>query len=252
MKRTSELVWSISAILLLIAAWQFGFSHTKFIADPLEVARALPQFLLDPGTWINIGITFWRVAVGLTGGVLLGLASAFAIDRSPMARQIMSVYTGFALRTPSAIAAIMALAIFKRDEVGYMVVVAFITFPFMTVGVLDGLRSADRKLDDVAKIYRVGTWCHIKDFLVPFLAPYTFSALRNAHALAWKIVVVAEIFGAAKIGFGAAFNYAFDYFLLLELHLWLLVFMALVLFAEYGVLRTAERRVFRWRVREDG
>ncbi|SVC62665.1 uncharacterized protein METZ01_LOCUS315519, partial [marine metagenome] len=43
MTRTSELLWSISAILLLIAVWWFGFSHTKFIADPLEVARALPQ-----------------------------------------------------------------------------------------------------------------------------------------------------------------------------------------------------------------
>ena len=250
MTRTNELLWSISAILLLIAVWWFGFSHTKFIADPLEVARALPQFLGDPETWFHMGVTFQRVLVGLGGGILLGMASAFAIHRSPMAHQFLSVYVSFALRTPSAIAAIMALAIFKRDEIGYMAVVGFITFPFITVGLLDGLRSADHKLDDVAKIYRVGTLRHIRDFLVPFLAPYTFSALRNAHALAWKIVVVAEIFGAAKNGFGAEFNYAFDYFLLVELHLWLLVFMALVLFAEYGVLRTVERRVFQWRAQK--
>jgi NitT/TauT family transport system permease protein len=250
MTRTGELLWSICAILLLIAAWWFGYSHTKFIASPIEVARALPQFLGNPETWFHMGVTFQRLAVGLAAGVILGMSAAFAIHRSPLAHQFLSVYVSFSLRTPSAIAAIMALAMFKRDEIGYMAVVGFITFPFMTVGLLDGLRSADHKLDDVAKIYRVSTWCHVRDFLVPFLAPYTFSALRNAHALAWKIVVVAEIFGAAQEGFGAEFNYAFDYFLLVDLHLWLLVFMALVLFAEYGVLRTLERRVFKWRLRE--
>lgn len=68
MKRNSEILWSTSAILLLLAAWWFGFSHTKFIADPMVVAQALPQFLGDPETWFNIGITLWRVAVGLAGG----------------------------------------------------------------------------------------------------------------------------------------------------------------------------------------
>ena len=55
------------------------------------------------------------------------------------------------------------------------------------------------------------------------------------------------LFGAARAGFGVKFSNAWGYFLINEVHLWLLVFMAIVLIAEYGVLRPAERIVFRWR-----
>jgi len=247
MSRLSTLPWSIAAIALLFPAWWLAHRHTTFIADPLVVAEALPAFLGDPETWRHIGITVWRVAVGLFLGVAIGAVVAFAMRLSDLSRSVFSLYVTIALRTPSAIAAILALAIFQRSEIGYMAVVAFITFPFMTIGLLDGLRSADRQLDEVAQIYRLGTWALIRHILLPFLAPFVFSAFRNAYALAWKVIVVAEIFGAAKEGFGARFNYAWDYLLMIDVHLWLLVFIVLVLFVEYGVIRVLERHVFRWR-----
>ncbi|WP_157056457.1 hypothetical protein [Pseudorhodobacter aquimaris] len=79
------------------------------------------------------------------------------------------------------------------------------------------------------------------------MAPYIFSALRNAHALSWKVIVVAEIFGAARSGFGARFEHAWEYMIMIEVHLWLLVFMLIVLIAEYGLIRNLEKFTFRWR-----
>ena len=107
--------------------------------------------------------------------------------------------------------------------------------------------GADRDLDGLAQIYRLGWWRHVRHVLAPHVAPYGFAALRNAHALAWKVIIAIEIFAAAKAGFGAQFSYAWTYFLMVEVHLWLIVFMSVVLIAEYGVLRPAERYVFRWR-----
>jgi len=251
MRKSSTLPWSIAAIALLFPAWWLAYRTTTFIADPLVVAAELPGFLAQGETWRHIAITVWRVAAGLALGVAIGTSVAFAMRLSDLSRSIFSLYVTIALRTPSAIAAILALAIFQRSEIGYIAVVAFITFPFMTVGLLDGLRSADRQLDEVAQIYRLGTWRLIRHIHVPFLAPYLFSAFRNAYALAWKVIVVAEIFGAAKEGFGARFNYAWDYLLMVDVHLWLFVFIALVLFVEYGVIRVLERHVFRWRLTRD-
>ena len=109
------------------------------------------------------------------------------------------------------------------------------------------MASADHDLDEMAQVYHLGLLTKIQHVWAPFVAPYIFSALRNAHALAWKVIVVAEIFGAAKTGFGAKFEHAWSYMIMIEVHLWLLVFMAIVLFAEYGLIRTAEKYVFRWR-----
>lgn len=247
MTRSNDFLWSAAAVLLLAPAWVLGHYLTNFIGDPVEVALALPAFLSDPQTWFHVGVTFGRVMLGLALGIVVGTLAAFAMNRNLLFKEILGVYVTIGLRTPSAIAAILALSIFRGAEIGYIAVVAFITFPYITTGLLDGLRSADRELDGMATIYRLGAWRHARHVLAPFIAPYMFAALRNAHALAWKVIVAIEIFGAAKAGFGVQFSNAWGYFLIVQVHLWLLVFMAVVLIAEYGVLRPAERFVFRWR-----
>lgn len=240
-------MWAALALLMLIPAWEIAHLNTTFIESPLVVARALPHFLASTETWSNIGITLLRVTLGLTLGVVAGFVAAFVMSRSKLAGEVLGYYVTAALRTPSAIAAILALAIFKGSEAGYILVVAFITFPYMALGLKDGLNSADRELDEMAQIYHLGLLSQIRHVWAPFVAPYIFAALRNAHALAWKVIVVAEIFGAARSGFGAKFEDAWGYMLMTEVHLWLLVFMAIVLFAEYGIIRNVEKYVFRWR-----
>lgn len=239
--------WAYLALLLLIPAWFWAHQNTTFIESPIIVAKALPHFLSEPSTWINIGITLARVVLGLSLGIAAGFVAAFVMTHSRLMGDVLSYYVTAALRTPSAIAAILALAIFKGSEAGYVIVVGFITFPYMAVGLRDGLASADRDLDEMAQVYHLSLFSKIRQIWAPFVAPYIFAALRNAHALAWKVIVVAEIFGAAKSGFGAKFEHAWSYMLMTEVHLWLLVFMAIVLFAEYGLIRTAEKYVFRWR-----
>ena len=247
MSLVERTLWAGLALLLLIPLWYLAAANATFIETPGEVIEALPAFLLSPDTWSNIGITLMRVLIGLGLGIVAGFIAAFVMSRSPFMGEVLGYYVTAALRTPSAIAAILALAIFKGTEAGYFLVVAFITFPYMAVGMRDGLNSADRELDQMGQIYHLGLLTKVRHVWVPFVAPYIFSALRNAHALAWKVIVVAEIFGAARKGFGAKFEHAWEYMLMIEVHLWLLVFMAIVLVAEYGLIRTLEKYTFRWR-----
>lgn len=247
MSPVERTAWSGLALALLIPAWHLAAANTTFIESPAEVLRALPHFLGNAETWSNIGVTLIRVLAGLSLGIAAGFVAAIVMSRSPFMGEVLSYYVTAGLRTPSAIAAILALAIFKGSETGYVLVVAFITFPYMAIGMRDGLNSADRELDQMARIYHLGLLSQIRHVWAPFVAPYIFSALRNAHALAWKVIVVAEIFGAARKGFGAKFEHAWEYMLMIEVHLWLLVFMAIVLIAEYGLIRNIEKYTFRWR-----
>ncbi|WP_411036880.1 ABC transporter permease [Shinella sp. BYT-45] len=247
MSKYPNIGWSLTAVCLLVPLWFLAARHTTFIGDPLVVFAALPAFLADPATWIHVGTTMARVYGGLLAGLLLGTLAALAMHRSLLWTHILDTYVTIGLRTPSAIAAIVALSLFRGAEYGNVIVVAFITFPYLTVGLLNGLKSADKELDGMARIYRFGAVRHARHVLLPFVMPYMFAAIRNIHALAWKVIVAVEIFGAAKLGFGVQFSNAWNYFLITQIHLWLLVFMAVVIIAEYGLLRPAERRSFRWR-----
>jgi NitT/TauT family transport system permease protein len=246
-KIRNDTMWSLAAVVLLVPIWFLAHRYTNFIGDPVGVARALPGFLSDPDTWLNVGYTMFRVYGGLLFGLVVGTLGALAMHRSVLMNQILSTYVTIGLRTPSAIAAIIALSLFKRSEYGNIIVVTFVTFPYLTVGLLTGLKSADKELDGMARIYHLGTFRHARHVLIPFIAPYMFAAIRNTHALAWKIIVAVEIFGAAKYGFGIQFNNAWAYFLIIQVHLWLLVFVSIVIIVEYCVLRPAERSAFKWR-----
>lgn len=246
-RSVAGVVLPIMSVGSLVLLWALFYDSTRFLPSPSSVVDEAPEFLSDGETWDNVYVSLRRLFLGLGAGVAIGVAFATLMRANDRLRHLLSVYVGISLRVPSTIAAIMTLVAFKRAEFGYPAVIAFITFPFVSVGLSDGLASADRKLDDMARLYRFGPVTRFRHVLAPFAAPFIFGALRNAHALAWKVIVVVEIFGAAEQGIGSEFNFAFRSFLLVDLMLWLLLFMTVLLALDYGALRTIERYVGRWR-----
>lgn len=237
----------VIAVGSVFAAWAAFYDSTTFLPSPREVIDEAPEFLADGDTWANLYVSVRRLFLGLLGGLSIGVLFAWLMSADRRLRHLLSVYVSISLRIPSAIAAIMALVAFRRAEYGYPAVIAFITFPFVTVGLADGMAGADRHLDDMARLYGYSSLRRFHHVLVPFAAPFIFGALRNAHALAWKVIVVVEIFGAAERGVGAEFNFAFRSFLLVDLVLWLLLFVGVLLIIDYGALRSIERFAGRWR-----
>ena len=106
--------------------------------------------------------------------------------------------------------------------------------------------AADEKLTAMGTIYRYGRWRTMRHVFVPHLVPYSFSAVRNEYAHAWRVVVVAEVF-AVNSGIGWRFSQAFDRFNVDDIALWLITFMLLLLSTEYLILRPLEKYVLRWR-----
>jgi NitT/TauT family transport system permease protein len=98
----------------------------------------------------------------------------------------------------------------------------------------------------MAKVYRRSWMDRLRHVAIPEMAPHMFAAFRNAHALAWKLVVVTEVF-SQQTGIGYKYKKAFDYFELNELMVWLFFFLVVVFSVEYVVLRPLERRSARWR-----
>jgi NitT/TauT family transport system permease protein len=236
-------VWAIFVLFLL---WVFGGASTRFVPSLAEVAEALPGFVTDPETWADIGITFRRVVGSLFAAAVLGLGAAYLIYQQGFAGQVVSVYVRLALGLPSTIAALLALFIFRRSPIGVYLVVTVITFPFIVLTLLGGMQAADRRLDEMSRVYRFGTRRHLRHVTVPHLVPYTFSAIRNENAHAWRVVVLAEVFAVSN-GMGARFSRAFDRFILVDVLLWLFAFMAIMLATEYLILRPLERSALRWR-----
>jgi NitT/TauT family transport system permease protein len=233
----------VSSLILL---WWIGSKTTTFVPSITEVVRQIPEFVTEKNIWPDVLATVERVFGSLVIALVAGFGAAYAMYRGGLWGRVVDRYVGLMLGIPSTIAALLALYIFKRSELGVYFVVSIITFPFVALTLLQGLQAADRRLDEMGGVYRLTMPLHVRHVAIPHLVPYTFAAIRNEYAHAWKVVVLAELF-AVNTGMGARFARAFDRFRLVDAMLWLIIFMIILLGTEYLLLLPLERRVLRWR-----
>lgn len=75
-------------------------------------------------------------------------------------------------------------------------------FPPVYLNVLEGLRGTDRKLLELAQVYRIPLGRRIRGIYLPQVLPYFRSAASLALGLCWKAGAAAEIIGlpAGTIG----------------------------------------------------
>lgn len=237
---------SVAAVVVVFAVWWLAGAQTRFIPPVGDVLSRLPEFLARPEVPAAVAATTVRVVGSLAIALVLGLGCALVMTRGGFVARILRSFVNFSMAFPSTIAALLALYIFQRSPVSVYVVVAFITFPFAATVIEQGLREIDLRLNEMSRVYRYRRSTVLRQVTVPQIVPYFFAALRNEHAHAWKVVVLAELF-AVNSGMGWQFSRAFDRFLLEEVLLWLLLFMTILLTAEYAVVRPLERFAVRWR-----
>jgi NitT/TauT family transport system permease protein len=242
----------LAGILVLFVAWSVGHRYSRYLPSPSTVWTDSVHLLMAPGTYSHIVDSLRRLLIGLGGGFIAAFIVSLLMRTGPWLRRFFEPYVFVTLTIPSLAVALFALMIFGLSEVGVYVSVGVIVFPFVVVSLNEGFANLDASLTDMAKVYRFGWWQRVRQVALPEMSPYLFSALRNSHALAWKIVVITEVF-SQQTGIGSQYKRSYDYFQLSELVVWVLFFLIAVFAVEFGVFRPWEKRVFRWRdARERG
>jgi len=250
--KTRQRVLLLVGMGILYFAWAVGHRYSKYLPAPGVVLTDSAELLTKSDTYRHILASLRRLLIGFAGGFLVASAVALMMRSNTWLRRFFSPYVFVTLTIPSLAVTLFSLMIFGLSEVGVFVSVGIIIFPFVVVSLNEGFANLDARLSDMAKVYRFGWWQRIRHVALPEMSPYLFSSLRNSHALAWKILVLAEVFGQST-GIGFQYKRSYDYFQLSQLVVWVLFFLAAVFAVEFGVFRPWSNRVFRWRsARERG
>src|SRR5207244_12717335 len=116
------------------------------------------------------------------------------------------------------------------------------------VTVREGARSLDRGLDEMASVFRISPWVHLRHIVLPQLAPYLAAAARSGLSLVWKIVLIVELLGRSN-GVGFEIGVAFQSFDVARILAYAIAFVAVMLVIETFLVQPLERHVSRWRPR---
>ena len=175
------------------------------LPGPGLVAQTLVKdwAILGPATWVTLKIAMMALTVAVIGGV--GLAVLFSLSRWAE----MSFYPFAVILQVTPVVAIAPLIFIyvENRTVGLLLcawIVAF--FPILSNTSL-GLRSVDRNLADLYRIYGASRWQRLIHLQLPSALPYFLGGLRIAGGLSLIGAVVAEyVAGTAGIGTGLAFR----------------------------------------------
>lgn len=236
----------IVSVLVMVLLWTVVYRFTVFLPSPGDVASAAIQIVAAPATYGPVLSSLVRLVLGIGVGMIAALLLCLAGMRNRFVQDMVKTYVRIAIVVPSLLLALLGLVILGTTTWSAVLIVAILVFPFAAVPMQDGLRSLEGAHLEAALVYRFGRTRTIRHVVLPHMAPYVFSAIRNSHALGWKVLIVAEIF-AVRSGIGHEFQRAFDLFDIARVAVWLVVFLAIIAVIEYGVLEIVERRVFRWR-----
>jgi len=246
-------LWSgwgaICSLLLLVAVWQLVSEHygSLVLAQPLETLASfqqlwsnhtLPEALITTGRRALSGL-FLALLLG-TG---LGLLAGISLTASMMSRPLVTVLLGM----PPIAWLVLAMLWFGASDGTPVFTVFIATFPMVFIGALQGARTVDNQLNEMAQAMQLPKLMMLFDVYLPHIFSYLFPAWVAALGMSWKIVVMAELL-ANQDGVGASLAIARSHLDSAASMAWICAVVLLLLGIEYLFLEPIKRQVERWRV----
>jgi NitT/TauT family transport system permease protein len=238
----------LAPLLALACLWQV-LSLTlddKNVPSPATVLVTLHREMTGGELLLHLGNTLFRVAAGFCLAMTAGVGLGMLMGRSARWDRPLDGVLILGLNTPALVVIILCYVWFGLTETAAVLAVTLNKLPSVAVSIREGTRAVDRKLLEVARIYRLSrrdTFFHI---YLPQLYPYLFGTARNGLSMIWKIVLVVELIGRSD-GVGFRLGSLFHFFDIAGILAYTLAFMLVIFGIEALLLRPLEARLNRWR-----
>jgi NitT/TauT family transport system permease protein len=186
-------------VVAVLGWWLLSLRLPDFLMpSPWHVSTALAGLFLTPSLLADTAASTARVVASVALAAVLGGALAVIPYRWPVADAIVrDRITPFLNSFPSVGWAILAMIWFGTTNAAVIFVEVAILTPFCLINILEGLRELDRELIEMGASFTRHAGRSFWKLVVPMLLPYVMTAIRIAYGVAWKIALVAELFGVS-------------------------------------------------------
>ncbi len=182
-----------------LAAWRMD--SPLLLPAPGRVLLRLWTLAGSGAFWKITGMSLLRVLGGLLLSVVVGILLAAATERFGLMRALFSPLLSVIRATPVASFIILAILWMGRDVVPVFIVV-LMALPVVWGNVCAGIRTTDRGLLQMAKVYQFPPIRRLRRVWIPSVMPHFLSGVRTALGLAWKAGVAAEVLTVPKVSIG--------------------------------------------------
>jgi NitT/TauT family transport system permease protein len=248
-ERRARWLWRALGYVTFLAVWQFTSTYLvqDFILPPPGViAEEMWSIVTSDQLVTNFAATLKNIAIGFSIAFVLGTVIGIAMGVSRWWEAFLGDWVMVTLTTPGLVFALVCAMIFGLSGLGPVVCVVVTGFSYVAVNVVEGVKAAPKDLNDMARAFNVPQHRILRHVLLPFLAPFFFTAARYGFSVSWKIATLIEVIVGTE-GIGFMMRREFQSFNMAGFLAWVLLFFAFALFLERGVLQRLMHHANRWR-----
>ena len=236
----------ILAVFFWIAIWQFASMYLKqeiLLASPVSVVRKLFELIFSGNFWQSVGFSFVRIVTGFLLAVFLGIFLAVLAYWSKTVEILTAPVIAVVKSTP--VASFIILCLIWIPSKNLSVFISFLmVLPVIYTNILEGIRQTDRKILEMAKVFRVNLRRQIRYIYVSQVLPYFLSACRLSLGMCWKAGVAAEVIGVPSGSIGEKLYNAKIYLNTPDLFAWTIVIIVISFVFEKCFLGIVSRVVY--------
>lgn len=203
-----ETIFTMNKKLVIVTGWlavwqlvSMWIGNDILMVGPAATAAALWKNMAMVSFWQTIGCSVLRIAAGFLAGLLAGLLLAAASARFSLLGEALSPVLALIKAIPVASFVVLFL-IWWRSNVLSCAVGFCVALPNIYINTIEGIRAADRRLLEMARVFGVRGRERFFYIYRPALKPFLDSGIRVSVGMCWKSGVAAEVIGTPLYSIG--------------------------------------------------
>ena len=236
------------AVVLALSVWQaasWAVGSALLLPGPVTVLGRLCALAVTAAFRRAVAFSFCRIAGGFALALVLAFVLALAAGRWPVVEVLLRPYVLAIKAVPVASFIIICLIWMSTRQLA--VFISFLmVFPVIYSNTLQGIKSADGALLEMARVYRVPFSRRLGYIYAPQVKPFLLSGCSVALGMSWKSGVAAEVIGVVGGSIGERLYEAKVYFQMTDLLAWTVVIVVCSVGFEKLVLWLLRRCFAAW------
>ncbi len=245
---TKNKIITLSSVVFILIVWKIlaiHFDSDFVVPHPEKTFLTVLELFTDTKFIAIVGTTILRGLIGfvisfflgIVLGAMAGTTSGFYAFLRPILVTIRSI--------PVIALILLVLIWFNPDSVP--VFVAMLTmFPFICTNVIDGIKSVDHNLVEMAGFYKISRYRIMMEVYFPAIMPFIVSGASSALGIGWRAIIIGEVLSQPKYGIGTLMQTAQTFLNVDAVIAWTII-AVLISYGFEKIIRWGERKIIVWR-----
>jgi len=200
----NDIANTVLFVAAFVGIWQLVYSlgiwPTVLLPSPAVVAQSFSQ--LNFSLIVNIGWTMWRLLIGFTISIVLGVGVGLAMVRLKDFGKTMSSFAVGLQSFPSIAWVPFSILFIGLNDFGILFVVIMSSVFSVMLATYSGVRNVPPIYISAARNLGASGLSLFRHVMIPASTPSLISGFTQAWSFAWHATIGAEILMAASLGLG--------------------------------------------------